>query len=66
VLFNLGRNDVTPPAMRLVCQGGLCDLRLSAAWLEANPLTQAALAEELSEWRALAPVFRLVSISATG
>jgi len=63
VTFNIGRNDVAPPPMRLACVDGVCELRLPAAWQEANPLTRAALEAEWAEWQALAPAFRLAAIS---
>ena len=65
VLVNIGRNDVSPPLMRLACEGGVCELRMSPGWREANPLTQAALAEELAEWCELAPTTRLAAVVET-
>ena len=47
------------PAMRLSCLNGACALHLPAAWLNANPLTQAALDAELRTWRDVAPVVGL-------
>jgi exopolyphosphatase/guanosine-5'-triphosphate,3'-diphosphate pyrophosphatase len=55
VLFNSGRNNLTLPPMRLTCHDGACELHLPATWLQANPLTYAALEEELKAWRELAP-----------
>jgi exopolyphosphatase / guanosine-5'-triphosphate,3'-diphosphate pyrophosphatase len=62
VLFNSGRNDATPPNPRLACQAGRCELRLPARWLNANPLTLAALDEELKAWREVAPAFALAGL----
>jgi exopolyphosphatase/guanosine-5'-triphosphate,3'-diphosphate pyrophosphatase len=55
VLFNSGRNNATLPKMRIECRDGACDLHLPAAWLSANPLTQAALEAELKTWRDVTP-----------
>lgn len=62
VLFNLSRTDARPGRLGLECQGGRCALRVSAAWLEANPLTQAALEAELREWEGVTAWVRLTGL----
>jgi exopolyphosphatase/guanosine-5'-triphosphate,3'-diphosphate pyrophosphatase len=64
VLFNSGRNDLMPPEMRLEYHDGACELHLPAAWLNANPLTQAALEDELKAWHDVAPSIGLVVLRA--
>jgi len=64
VLFNSGRNNLTLPTMHLECRDGPCELHLPAAWLNANPLTQAALDEELKAWRDVAPSVGLAVLRA--
>jgi exopolyphosphatase/guanosine-5'-triphosphate,3'-diphosphate pyrophosphatase len=64
VLFNASRSDVPPPALRLDCVDGDCRLSLPAAWLKANPLSQAVLDEELQDWTRVAPRVRLAGITA--
>jgi exopolyphosphatase/guanosine-5'-triphosphate,3'-diphosphate pyrophosphatase len=53
VLFHLSRADGKLPRMRLTCHQGLCVLQLPEAWLQANPLTQEALQNELKEWKGI-------------
>ncbi|MFN3593641.1 MAG: exopolyphosphatase [Thiobacillaceae bacterium] len=62
VLFNLSRTDARPGQLALECQAGRCTLRVSAAWLKANPLTQAALEAELREWEGVAAWVRLAGL----
>jgi len=50
VLFNMSRSDAVMPAMSLHCESGLFRLSLPAAWLKENPLTRAALDDEVGEW----------------
>ncbi len=64
VLFNSGRNKLTLPKMRLACSNGACELHLPATWLHANPLTQAALDDELKAWRDVAPSIGLAALHA--
>jgi exopolyphosphatase/guanosine-5'-triphosphate,3'-diphosphate pyrophosphatase len=63
VLLNVSRMEGPVPEVRLDCARGGCRLRLPPAWGEANPLTRAALEQELKAWRALAPGLRLTEIS---
>ena len=51
VLFNMSRSDAVQPKMSLDCTGQNCYLTLPEDWLKANPLTQAALEQELKSWR---------------
>jgi exopolyphosphatase/guanosine-5'-triphosphate,3'-diphosphate pyrophosphatase len=64
VLFNSGRNNLALPEMHLEYHDGTCELRLPAAWLNANPLTQAALDDELKAWRDVAPNIALAIVRA--
>jgi exopolyphosphatase/guanosine-5'-triphosphate,3'-diphosphate pyrophosphatase len=50
VLFNMSRSDAVMPVMSLHCESGLFRLSLPAAWLKENPLTRAALDDEVGEW----------------
>ena len=59
ILFSLSRTDAGPKGLHLRCEAGRCLLSLPHAWLEANPLTQAALVSELREWDGLSPWMRL-------
>ena len=62
VLFNLSRAEGPVPAIHLENHDGECRLVLPLGWAQVNPLTQAALADELRAWRALAPETRLVEV----
>jgi exopolyphosphatase/guanosine-5'-triphosphate,3'-diphosphate pyrophosphatase len=64
VLFHASRSDVPLSDIRLDCAGGSCQLRLPAAWIKANPLSQAVLDEELRDWARVAPMLRLAGIRA--
>ncbi len=64
VLFNASRSDVPLADIGLECEAGACRLRLPSPWLQANPLTRAALDEELRDWAAVAPALRLTGIQA--
>lgn len=65
ILFHLSRTDATPPALALKLDAGRCTLSLPRAWLEANPLTHAALEAELGEWAGCAAWLRLAGLQAT-
>lgn len=66
VLFGLGRRDMDLAGLRLASRGGdrsdEWELVVPEALLQANPLTQAALEDELQEWAAVAPSVRLARI----
>jgi len=55
VLLNASRGNGLPESVRLTCRKGTCTLHVPTEWLRANPLTRAALEEELNEWRQVAP-----------
>jgi exopolyphosphatase/guanosine-5'-triphosphate,3'-diphosphate pyrophosphatase len=63
-LFNGGRNNLTLPKMHLECHNGACELHIPAIWLDANPLTHAALDDELNAWHDVSPTFGLVMLRA--
>lgn len=50
LLFNSGRSNPALPDLRLDCDNATCTLHLASDWLDANPLTQAALENELKAW----------------
>lgn len=62
VLFNLSRSDTVLPAMTLDASGGDCRLTLPGGWLAGNPLSQAALDNEVKTWQAVLPMVRLREI----
>lgn len=64
ILFNLSRTDTAPTSLALRVDAGRCVLSLPRAWLEANPLTQAALEAELREWAGVAAWLRLSGLQA--
>lgn len=63
LLFNNGRSNPELPDLKLVCVDGDCTLHLASTWLAANPLTQAALEDELKAWREVAPSVVMSGIS---
>ncbi|MEW6678275.1 MAG: exopolyphosphatase [Pseudomonadota bacterium] len=67
VLFGLGRRDLSLSGLGLVSRQGEraeeWDLVVPGSFLEANPLTQAALEDELDEWRGVAPAVRLAGLN---
>jgi exopolyphosphatase/guanosine-5'-triphosphate,3'-diphosphate pyrophosphatase len=50
VLLCRARRDTRLPALEVRAQSGRLRLAFDTAWLEANPLTAAALREEMAEW----------------
>jgi exopolyphosphatase/guanosine-5'-triphosphate,3'-diphosphate pyrophosphatase len=64
VLFSMSRSDVDLAGLRLVCPDGECVLDVPQALLRDNPLTQAALQDEVKKWAAVAPSLRLAGIRA--
>lgn len=64
ILFNLSRTDTAPAPVALRLDAGRCVLSLPRAWLEANPLTQAALEAELHEWAGVDAWLRLSGLQA--
>jgi exopolyphosphatase/guanosine-5'-triphosphate,3'-diphosphate pyrophosphatase len=62
-LFSVSRSDEATPEVNLKNIGdGACRLALPAAWLDSNPLTQAALENELKVWQTVQPAIRLTEI----
>jgi exopolyphosphatase/guanosine-5'-triphosphate,3'-diphosphate pyrophosphatase len=53
VLFHRSRSDLSLPSIEAHCDGWHFRLALDPAWVAANPLTTAALREEVKEWRRL-------------
>ena len=51
VLFHRSRSEPRLPPFEAHCDGWHFKLALDALWLGANPLTAAALKEEVKEWR---------------
>ncbi len=60
VLFNMSRSDAPIPPLSLCCEAGVCRLEVASIWLEANPLTRAALDDEVRQWEKAAAGLRLV------
>jgi exopolyphosphatase/guanosine-5'-triphosphate,3'-diphosphate pyrophosphatase len=52
-LFYRNRSDVALPEIHLSITGTKYGLSVSPAWLKLNPLTEAALQEEVKQWKAL-------------
>jgi exopolyphosphatase/guanosine-5'-triphosphate,3'-diphosphate pyrophosphatase len=52
-LFYRNRSDVALPEIQLSLTGAKYGLSVSPAWLKLNPLTEAALQEEVKQWKAL-------------
>jgi len=53
VLFYRNRSNVALPALRGRFSGTKFHLAMDAGWLEQNPLTEAALEEEMRHWKTL-------------
>ncbi len=64
VLLNASRSDQPLPELVLECEDCACRLRLPADWLKVNPLSQAALDDELGDWARVAPTVRLTGVLA--
>jgi exopolyphosphatase/guanosine-5'-triphosphate,3'-diphosphate pyrophosphatase len=60
VLFNMSRSNAAMPATSLRCEDAACRLQLPPDWLRDNPLTRAALDDEVREWQKAGAVIRLV------
>ncbi len=52
-LFYRNRSDVALPEMRASFSGKKYSLTMGADWLEQSPLTEAALQEEVKQWKTL-------------
>lgn len=53
VLFYRSRSDIALPEAQVVCKDTSYRLTLAADWLLDNPLTAAALEEEMLDWKAV-------------
>lgn len=61
VVFSRSRMDTGLPAFRLSSTEGAWAFELDRSWLEANPLTEAALQAESKEWRATGLAFEVLA-----
>ena len=61
VLFYRNRSDIGMPALHGRFSGTKFHLSINASWLAQNPLTEAALQEEVQQWHALGTSFQIVS-----
>ena len=52
-LFHRSRQLQAPPDAQLSVKGHKLTLRIDAAWLESQPLTEYSLAQEIEQWQAL-------------
>lgn len=59
LLFNMSRMDGVVPRLTLGGDGEVYRLKISTAWLRDNPLTRAALDEEIRQWNKGASRLRL-------
>lgn len=59
-LFYRNRTDVLLPDMHVCFNGTKYALSMDADWLKQNPLTEAALLEEVKQWKALGVVMQLI------
>ncbi len=59
-LFYRNRSDVQLPEMTASFNGTKYCLAMDAGWLKQNPLTEAALQEEVKQWKLLGVVMQLI------
>ena len=59
-LFYRNRRDVVLPEMKACYTGTQYLLTMDAAWLEQSPLTEAALQEEVRQWKALGVSLKII------
>jgi exopolyphosphatase/guanosine-5'-triphosphate,3'-diphosphate pyrophosphatase len=59
-LFYRNRSDVALPEIHLSISCAKYSLSVSPAWLKQNPLTEAALQEEVKQWKALNVSMQLI------
>ncbi len=59
LLFNMSRNDGAVPELALRMEAGIYRLAIATNWLKDNPLTRAALEDEVREWGKAAAGLRL-------
>jgi exopolyphosphatase/guanosine-5'-triphosphate,3'-diphosphate pyrophosphatase len=60
-LFYRNRSDVALPEIEVSLVGVKYCLAISEDWLKQNPLTEAALQEEVKQWKTLRVVMQLVN-----
>lgn len=63
VLFCRSRVNARLPAIEAHCRGPNYRLKLDTDWLRENPLTTAALREEVREWRKLGVEFEIKALT---
>jgi exopolyphosphatase/guanosine-5'-triphosphate,3'-diphosphate pyrophosphatase len=61
-LFYRSRTNAHLPGIEAHCKGSNYRLKLSPDWLRENPLTAAALREEMQEWRKLGVELEIKSL----
>lgn len=59
-LFYRNRTDVVLSEMTASCSGTKYSLAMSSDWLKKNPLTEAALQEEVRQWKLLGVILQIV------
>lgn len=59
-LFYRNRTDVALPKMQAGLKGSKYSLTMDAEWLAQNPLTEAALREEVKQWKSLGVTMQLI------
>jgi exopolyphosphatase/guanosine-5'-triphosphate,3'-diphosphate pyrophosphatase len=59
-LFYRNRSDVALPEIHLSISDAKYGLSVSPAWLKLNPLTEAALQEEVKQWKSLGVSMQLI------
>jgi exopolyphosphatase / guanosine-5'-triphosphate,3'-diphosphate pyrophosphatase len=62
VLFCRSRIDAALPAIEAHCRGLNYQIKLDTQWLRDNPLTAAALADEVREWKKLGVLLEIRSL----
>jgi exopolyphosphatase / guanosine-5'-triphosphate,3'-diphosphate pyrophosphatase len=61
-LFYRSRVNADVPSIEAHCKGGTFRIKLDPDWLRNNPLTAAALADEVREWRKLGVTLEIKSL----
>lgn len=59
------RSEIVFPPLHLIENSGKYQLSISSAWLAKNPATEAALQEEIRQWRSIKITLQLVDNPAT-
>lgn len=58
-IFYRSRMSIKLPRLKIYADDGVCELSISQAWLEYNPLTETLLRAEVDAWAALKIHFRI-------